>query len=263
MENPIKYSDLIVADDSITKLIQQLKDLLTTYNGTAEDIKRQATELAAKLREVNGATEQGRQVIKNGATDAEKLARAYEKNAFAQSETAKELARVNEQTRQLNMINKLAAKSEIDMSDAAKKVTKDINLQTASYNKLSSTYSLMKIRLNAMEQAGKGATDEYKKLAASAKQVYERMDELQRGTGKFTLNVGNYEQSILNAIGANNVFARSIVELGKGGEEASKAMVQISSATKAFGQTLSALLKNPASGRCGWCGRCFQVVLRL
>ena len=110
MENPIKYSDLIVADDSITKLIQQLKDLLTTYNGTAEDIKRQATELAAKLREVNGATEQGRQSIKGGATDAEKLARAYEKNAFAQSETAKELARVNEETRQLNNINKLAAK---------------------------------------------------------------------------------------------------------------------------------------------------------
>lgn len=246
MENPIKYSDLIVADDSITKLIQQLKELMTTYNGTAEDIKKQATELAAKLREVNGATEQGRQSIKGGATDAEKLARAYEKNAFAQSETAKELARVNEETRQLNNINKLAAKAEIDMSKAAADVTKNVNLQTASYNKLSATYSLMKIRLNAMEQAGKGASEEYKRLAASAKQIYERMDELQRATGKFTLNVGNYEQSILNAIGANNVFARSIVELGKGGEEATKAMVQISSATKAFGQTLSALLKNPA-----------------
>lgn len=246
MENPIKYSDLIVADDSITKLIAQLKELMTTYNGTAEDIKKQATELAAKLREVNGATEQGRQSIKGGATDAEKLARAYEKNAFAQSETAKELARVNEETRQLNNINKLAAKAEIDMSKAAQDVTKSVNLQTASYNKLSATYSLMKIRLNAMEQAGKGASEEYKRLAASAKQIYERMDELQRATGKFTLNVGNYEQSILNAIGANNVFARSIVELGKGGEEASKAMVQISSATKAFGQTLSALLKNPA-----------------
>lgn len=246
MENPIKYSDLIVADDSITKLIAQLKELMVTYNGTAEDIKKQATELAAKLREVNGATEQGRQSIKGGATDAEKLARAYEKNAFAQSETAKELARVNEETRQLNNINKLAAKAEIDMSKAAADVTKNVNLQTASYNKLSATYSLMKIRLNAMEQAGKGASEEYKRLAASAKQIYERMDELQRATGKFTLNVGNYEQSILNAIGANNVFARSIVELGKGGEEASKAMVQISSATKAFGQTLSALLKNPA-----------------
>lgn len=246
MENPIKYSDLIVADDSITKLIAQLKELMVTYNGTAEDIKKQATELAAKLREVNGATEQGRQSIKGGASDAEKLARAYEKNAFAQSETAKELARVNEETRQLNNINKLAAKAEIDMSKAAADVTKNVNLQTASYNKLSATYSLMKIRLNAMEQAGKGASEEYKRLAASAKQIYERMDELQRATGKFTLNVGNYEQSILNAIGANNVFARSIVELGKGGEEASKAMVQISSATKAFGQTLSALLKNPA-----------------
>lgn len=246
MENPIKYSDLIVADDSITKLIAQLKELMVTYNGTAEDIKKQASELAAKLREVNGATEQGRQSIKGGASDAEKLAKAYEKNAFAQSETAKELARVNEETRQLNQINKLAAKAEIDMSKAAQDVTKSVNLQTASYNKLSATYSLMKIRLNAMEQAGKQASDEYKKLAASAKQVYERMDELQRGTGKFTLNVGNYEQSILNAIGANNVFARSMIELGRGGEEAKKAMVQIGSATKAFGQTLSGLLTNPA-----------------
>lgn len=246
MENPIKYSDLIVADDSITKLIAQLKELMVTYNGTAEDIKKQASELAAKLREVNGATEQGRQSIKGGASDAEKLAKAYEKNAFAQSEAAKELARVNEETRQLNNINKLAAKAEIDMSKAAQDVTKSVNLQTASYNKLSATYSLMKIRLNAMEQAGKGASEEYKRLAASAKQIYERMDELQRATGKFTLNVGNYEQSILNAIGANNVFARSIIELGKGGEEATKAMVQISSATKAFGQTLTALLANPA-----------------
>lgn len=246
MENPIKYSDLIVADDSITKLIAQLKELMVTYNGTAEDIKKQASELAAKLREVNGATEQGRQSIKGGASDAEKLARAQEKLAFAQSETARELAEVNEKTRQLNQINKLAAKAEIDMSKAAQDVTKSVNLQTASYNKLSATYSLMKIRLNAMEQAGKGASEEYKRLAASAKQIYERMDELQRATGKFTLNVGNYEQSILNAIGANNVFARSIIELGKGGEEASKAMVQITSATKAFGQTLTALLANPA-----------------
>ena len=246
MENPIKYSDLIVADDSITKLIAQLKELMVTYNGTAEDIKKQASELAAKLREVNGATEEGRKSIRGGATDADKLAKAMEKNAFASTETAKEIARLNEETRQLNQINKLAAKAEIDMSKEAEKLTKSINVQTASYNKLSSTYSLMKIRLNAMEQAGKGATEEYKRLAASAKQIYERMDELQRATGKFTLNVGNYEQSILNAIGANNTFARSIIELGKGGEEASKAMVQIQSATKAFGQTLSTLLTNPA-----------------
>ena len=246
MENPIKYSDLIVADDSITKLIAQLKELMVTYNGTAEDIKKQASELAAKLREVNGATEEGRKSIRGGATDADKLAKAMEKNAFASTETAKEIARLNEETRQLNQINKLAAKAEIDMSKEAEKLTKSINVQTASYNKLSSTYSLMKIRLNAMEQAGKGATEEYKRLAASAKQIYERMDELQRATGKFTLNVGNYEQSILNAIGANNTFARSIIELGKGGEEASKAMVQIQSATKAFGQTLLTLLTNPA-----------------
>ena len=246
MENPIKYSDLIVADDSITKLIDQLKALLATYDSTAEGLKKQATELAAKMREVNGATEEGRQSIRSGATDADKLAKAMEKNAFAQTDTAKAIAKLNEETRQLNMINKLAAKAEIDMSDAAQKVTKNVNLQTASYNKLSSTYSLMKIRLNAMEQAGQQATEAYKKLAEQSKQIYQRMDELQRATGKYTLNVGNYEGAILSALGANNKFTQSIIALGKGEEGAYKGMQMMSSATKAFGQTLYSLLANPA-----------------
>lgn len=246
MENPIKYSDLIVADDSITKLIDQLKALLATYDSTAEGLKKQATELAAKMREVNGATEEGRQAIRGGATDADKLAKAMERNAFAQTEAAKEIAKLNEETRQLNMINKLAAKAEIDMGDAAKKVTKDINLQTASYNKLSSTYSLMKIRLNAMEQAGQQATEAYKKLAEQSKQVYQRMDELQRATGKYTLNVGNYENSILSALGANNKFTQSIVALGRSEEGTYKGMQMMTSATKAFGQTLYSLMANPA-----------------
>lgn len=246
MENPIKYSDLIVADDSITKLIEQLKSLLATYDSTAEGLKKQATELAAKMREVNGATEEGRQAIRGGATDADKLAKAMERNAFAQTEAAKEIAKLNEETRQLNMINKLAAKAEIDMSDAAKKVTKDVNLQTASYNKLSSTYSLMKIRLNAMEQAGQQATGAYKKLAEQSKQVYQRMDELQRATGKYTLNVGNYENSILSALGANNKLTQSIVALGRSEEGSVKGMQMMTSATKAFGQTLYSLMANPA-----------------
>ena len=246
MENPIKYSDLIVADDSITKLIDQLKALLSTYDTTAEGLKKQATELAAKMREVNGATEEGRQAIRSGATDADKLAKAMERNAFAQTEAAKEIAKLNEETRQLNMINKLAAKAEIDMGDAAKNVTKDINLQTASYNKLSSTYSLMKIRLNAMEQAGQQAAEAYKKLAEQSKQVYQRMDELQRATGKYSLNVGNYENSILSALGANNKFTQSIVALGRSEEGTYKGMQMMTSATKAFGQTLYSLMANPA-----------------
>ena len=43
-ENPIKYSDLIVPDDSIEKLIGQLEHLQESYTGMADSIKAQAAE---------------------------------------------------------------------------------------------------------------------------------------------------------------------------------------------------------------------------
>ena len=59
-QNPIRYQDLIAPDDSIEKLIGQLEQLQEVYSKMAEDIKRQASELAASLTKVSGTTEQGR-----------------------------------------------------------------------------------------------------------------------------------------------------------------------------------------------------------
>ena len=47
-QNPIKYSDLIVPDDSIENLIQQLERLQDTYNGVAQSVRQQAAAMAAR-----------------------------------------------------------------------------------------------------------------------------------------------------------------------------------------------------------------------
>ena len=63
-QNPIRYQDLILPDDSIEKLIGQLEELQQSYTNMANTIKSQSQQVAESLRQVSGATEQGRKRIK-------------------------------------------------------------------------------------------------------------------------------------------------------------------------------------------------------
>ena len=63
--NPIKYSDLISPDNSITDLIKQLDELSDTYTNALKNIKAEAIQLAEILKKVSGATEDGRKTMRN------------------------------------------------------------------------------------------------------------------------------------------------------------------------------------------------------
>ena len=133
--NPIKYSDLISPDNSITDLINQLQDLSATYSETQKSIKAEAIQLTQVLKNVSGATEEGRKETKKAADDADRLAKAQRDLAFAESETAKEIAELKAAQQEQNTINKLTAK----LNQSAE----------GSYKRLSAQYSLNKIYLNS------------------------------------------------------------------------------------------------------------------
>lgn len=92
--NPIKYSDLVKPDDSITKLIAQLDQLSDAYMNTLNNIKSEAITVKAALESVSGATESGRKTIRGASNDTDKLTRAARDLAFAESENAKPISRV-------------------------------------------------------------------------------------------------------------------------------------------------------------------------
>lgn len=239
--NPIKYSDLISPDNSITQLIEQLDNLGKTYSKALSNIKEQAIDLAAVTRNVSGATEAGREATKKAATEADKLARAQRDLAFAESENAKKLAELKQATKEQNDINKL--------------VIKRNQSAEGSYNRLSAQYSLNKIYLNNMTKAERENTAEGRKLEEQTRAIYEEMKRLQEATGKFQLNVGNYTQAsdaiiaygdnVKGALGLNNQFGESLLALGRGGEESKAVFTAMSDGAKALGKTLLGLLSNP------------------
>lgn len=239
--NPIKYSDLISPDNSITDLIKQLDELSDTYTNALKNIKAEAIQLAEILKKVSGATEDGRKTTKKAADDAERLARAQRDLAFAESENAKKLAELKLAQQEANQINKLIVK----INQSAE----------GSYNRLSAQYSLNKIYLNNMTKAERENTEEGRKLVAQTKEIYEEMKRLQEATGKFQLNVGNYTEAsdaiiaygdkLKETLGLNSAFGESLLELGRGGAESKAVFTAIGDGAKALGKTLLGLLSNP------------------
>lgn len=179
--NPIKYSDLVKPDNSITDLINQLDQLSDAYMNTLKNIKSEALTVKAALASVSGATEDGRKTIKGATSDTDRLTRAARDLAFAESENAKRLAELKQAQKEANEITKLTQR----LNQSAE----------GSYNRLSAQYSLNKIYLNNMTVEEREATDEGRKLVQETKAIYEEMKRLQEATGKTSLNVGNYSDA--------------------------------------------------------------------
>lgn len=240
-DNPIKYSDFIQPDGSISDLIKQLEQVQTTYGKMRDDVVAAAKELEAALKKVNNTTTDGQDKTKKGATEAEKLAKAYDDLTKSQTDNAKQLADLKRQQAEQNNINKLTAK----LNASAE----------GSYDRLSAQYSLNKIRLNAMSKEMREATDEGRALEQQSKEIYEEMKRLQAATGMNQLNVGNYPDmtealggytdKLKEAMGLNNAFGNSILQMAQSGGGFQNLLGSIGSGVKALGASLMTLLANP------------------
>ena len=196
-QNPIRYQDLITPDDSIEKLIGQLEELQQSYTNMANSVKSQAQQVAESLRQVSGATEQGRKTLKESNDEAARLEKAYKKLDEALSANAKEIAKLNIVRREANNYNKqmvLRGKEEIRTRQQIKE---------ASYQQLSAQYSLNKAYINTLSATERN-TKANREYIKTTKEIYEQMKKLQEATGKHQLNVGNYPKldGIMSMLGS-------------------------------------------------------------
>ena len=199
--NPIKYSDLITPDNSITDLIAQLDALIAKYESAKSKIQGAAADAAKSMQNLSGATNEQRQAIALSTEASEKLLAKYRAVDDELMQTKRAQAEVNAINREYTQIAKLVTEL-----NAAKE---------GSYKQLSAQYRLNKIALNEMSEAERKGTEFGRKLEAESKAIYERMNELQKATGKAQLQVGQYERALGSAIGVNQNFVRVLTDTGE------------------------------------------------
>lgn len=180
--NPIKYSDLISPDNSITDLIAQLTALIAKYDEAKAKIQSAANEMVKDLQNVSGATEQQRQSIIQAYQESEKLAEQYKRVSSEEQAAKRQKIALTQASKEQTQIDKLIV--QLNQS------------QEGSYNRLSAQYRLNKIRLNEMSTAQRSGTEAGRQLERETRAIYEQMSSLQKATGKYTLEVGHYENAL-------------------------------------------------------------------
>lgn len=199
MENPLLYSDLIKDDGSIDNLIAKLDEVISKYDSLVRKVQKEANETANSLKNVSGASEEQRKQIENSIQTQEDLLDAY-KNWVS------ELRSAQREEQKL----KVAKKESVQMD---KTIIQYNNSKKGSYNQLSAEYRLIKMRLNEMSEA-ELKTAKGRALINHARELYEQMSNFQKETGKYTLEVGHYQNAMIGLTGPLNQVTNAISVFG-------------------------------------------------
>ena len=175
---PIKYSDLISPDNSIENLIAQLQQLNKVYNDMAEDVKKQASEIAKSLQTVSGATEQGRKTTQSASKEVDKLARAKAALREASAETTKEIT-----------LAKVALQEQMNINRAN---AKQMMASAGSYDDIQARLTKARIEWRKLSDEEKNNTKYGQELQKETLRLRQRLNEMNKSVGDFTLQVGNY-----------------------------------------------------------------------
>lgn len=117
--------------------------------------------------------------------------------------------------------------------------------QTGSLNQLRNQLSDLTKQYDQLSGAERKFGEEGKRLQKQINQITNEIKSAEEGTQRYYRNVGNYQNAIMNAIGLNNGFARSIMGIATAESGVSGAFSAMGSSVKAFGASLMGLMSNP------------------
>lgn len=133
----IRYSDFIVPDDSIEKLIELLEQVNVRMSKVAQSVPVTAEKMTAAIKKVTGVTTDGENALAEMATFIERLEKSYRDLAYAQSDFGKATAVVKEQIKEVNQETLSRYKLDKAAKGAIDALNESIKHETALYNALS------------------------------------------------------------------------------------------------------------------------------
>ena len=122
---------------------------------------------------------------------------------------------------------------------------KQENEQLGSLRSLRAQLSNLTAEYDALSKEQRENVDVGGVLKDNINEVTDALKEAEDGTQRYYRNVGNYEEAIKEALGLNNEFANSLLEMSSNSDKAGGMFAQIEVKAKAFGKTLLGFMSNP------------------
>lgn len=175
-----------------------LLDLSFNTDGAIEGLDA----LIEKSIELAEKKEQLRKALKDEQAQLEAAKRSYKDGTSSQGEYSAAVDKAAKASIELKK-QMLDVTSEIKDNNAEIKVNKTLlDSQATSVNALRAQLAKNTSELNAMSAAQRENTEEGQKMVAETKAISDRLKELEKGVGDTRRNVGNYAESVVEAMAA-------------------------------------------------------------
>lgn len=158
-----------------------------------DSLIEKSLELAATKKQLNAA-------LKDEQTQVNAAGKAFKEGAISQEEYRKVISNSTkaqtELTKQMIDVNKSIS----DNNAEIKVNTTLLTSQESSVNALRAQLAKNTKELNSMSAATRNNTDEGKALAAETKEISDKLKEMEKAVGDNRRNVGNYAESVQEAL---------------------------------------------------------------
>lgn len=205
LEIKVKYDDAISA--------------IAEYRTEMDKLKQHEKELRDELKKAQ----------KDENLSAKEREDALAKYNIEMEKTKAEYAQYSDAVRTLTKHMQNERKQQTENEGSLKALRAELSNLTADYDRLS----------RAERNAARG-----KELEEKINAITDELKGAEEETQRFYRNVGNYEESIKNAIGLNNDFANSIMEIAQNSKNGLDFFANMRNEAAAFGYTLKGLLTN-------------------
>lgn len=197
MANPILKDDLI--SQEALDALERMSKLLHDDALAMEAMIRATGQYAGSLGSMIQQQQQDNAALQTYAERIENLENALAKMQKMMAENKATQAALNDEKRKYKKLTDEEAESVRNLTRALagteqerKDAIEQINIEKKSYNELYQTYNAVKDALNRMTTAERTSTDVGKAMTAQALKLRDTLNELQKSTGNYTLQVGKY-----------------------------------------------------------------------
>ena len=202
-----------------------------------QDTKVKIVDIQVKYKDAISAMAQYRASIDEAKSRLKDLKKELKDGKITQEEynKASESSRIfiKQQTDAINTLSRQVnnqIKTQNEQEGSLRQLRAELSNATAAYDAMS----------RAEREGAKG-----QELLQHINDITDELKGAEEASQRFYRNVGNYEGSIKSALGLNNSFADSLIEMSSGGNGFSGMIDGLVGKVKAFGATLLSMMGNP------------------
>jgi DNA repair exonuclease SbcCD ATPase subunit len=260
--NPIKYSDLVIDDGAIQRLLNAIDTLEKRFLQSQKNFRKEIEKTKKSTEDFTGATE-------DQESELEKLEKQLEKLIKANKELQETDGQLAEQKKQAVKIAKDEAKLRkklIELTDDQAVANEELKLEiqqqrkvvkeqakankglTGEYDKQSKQLNELRKQYKNLAVSGKENTDEAKKLLIQVSALDEKLKAVDKSVGQTQRSVGNYKEQVKEALEETGAFSESMAgavdQSGLLGDIISKLQIIIGFLSKAYGKNTGEVVEN-------------------